>query len=508
MSNLQSANPFEISVKDVTIEKFNGSDRMSILPQFIEVDIYQGVFSPLMRASMMIYDPIGMFVNYPLSAEEIIRIEIGQTSSGKVTKNVITVFPFNEPLGDNSTIRLSFMIASITEITPSDQGRASAYILNLVGLEMYEVARMNVSQFYKGPFDTNAEELWQEYVINPVVLRESERVASQPQYVLADGSKRFYLNDETIGKGKESTDGLVIPNINAIQAMGLLGKYTITEQTPEVYCNNVFFENFYGYFFTTIQSLIQDQLRFANQMRNKERYLYTSNIETIKKSATTEAEYESQMNRMISNISINNRYTTLDKISGGYYLSELYEINPTQKRHFSSKLKLTETDLSGYLHPNNVLNNSRFIEESEKNLLSETLQDEISSHIKYEVVLANDIEYDLRRLKYHSATKYLHALNSVDVTITVPPDLGHNCGEVIYCELPEMHGFDIIRDDPYISGFFFVTEVKHSISAGGRAATTLRIQKDSLRTKLGPFKYSLSSGDDRSVTNPSTGEKE
>lgn len=513
---MNSSNPFEIALNNVTIEKFDGSDRISILPQFTEINIFQSVFSPLMRATLMVYDPIGMFVNYPLSGEEIIRMDLSQQRSGRIIKSSSTgfplAFPFNNPLRQGefdtgpSSVKLNFMIASITDITPMDRARASVYLLNLVSPEMFEASIVNVSQFCPGPFDRDAEDLWKEYVIKP--FQEKERQRGSVVERGGNAFKKFYRDNDILGKARESTEGLVIPNINPIKALNILGKFSIAEQTPEVYCNNVFFENFYGYFFTTIQSLIQDQLQYGDQMVEREKYLYTSNIETLKVKMQDEAAIEDQMNRMISNISINNRYLTLDKIMGGYYTSELYEVNPNQKRYMSTISKLSESDMSGYLHEGNKFNTEAFIEESEKNLLSETLTEEIASHIKYEITLATDNEYDFRRLKYNAATKYLHALNSIDLTITVPPDLSHNCGEVIYCEIPEMHGFETIQEDRYLSGFFFVTEVKHIITTGGRASTTMRIQKDSLQNKLGGFKYSLSSDDNRMITNTTTGEIE
>lgn len=481
MSNLKSANPFEISLQQVTIEKFDGSDRMSLLPQFAEINIFQSVFSPLMRAELLVYDPIGLFVNYPITGEEIIRIEISQMSSGKVSKNSSGIFPFNRPLGlsdfdsAKTSKKMSFMISSITDIIPTDQARGSMYMINLISLEMFEVLRNNVSQFCQGPFDEDAKLIWDEYVYK----KFQERERSRGQRIF----KKFY-NDDRYGKPRSSTEGLVIPNINPIEAMGLLGKYSIAEQNPDVFSNYTFFENFYGYFFVSIQALIQDQMLFANEMVNREKYLYTSNIETVRS--------EEQLNRLISNISINNRYDTIDKIVGGYYFSELYEVNAFQLRHFSSVSKLTEINTEGYLHKNKFNTNS-FIEEAEQNILSQTLSEEIANHIKYEITFAADNEVEFRRDKYHSATKYLHALNQIDLQITIPPDLSHNAGEVIYCEIPEMHGFDQIKMDKYLSGFFFATEVKHTIGTGGRAATALRIQKDSLGNALEGFKYSNSS---------------
>jgi uncharacterized protein with NRDE domain len=62
-------------------------------------------------------------------------------------------------------------------------------------------------------------------------------------------------------------------------------------------------------------------------------------------------------------------------------------------------------------------------------------------------------------------------------------------GEIIYCDLPETHGFNIVETDKYMSGLYIITEVKQVVSQGNKAATTLRINKDGYFTNL--FEKSL-----------------
>ena len=62
-------------------------------------------------------------------------------------------------------------------------------------------------------------------------------------------------------------------------------------------------------------------------------------------------------------------------------------------------------------------------------------------------------------------------------------------GEIIYCNLPESHGFNAVEKDKYISGLYIITEVKQVIASGNKAATTLRINKDGYLNSL--FEKSL-----------------
>ena len=58
-----SNNPFNVKLEDVIITKFNGSDRMSIMPQVIEFVLYQSIFSPIIKADIVFADAIGLMNN-------------------------------------------------------------------------------------------------------------------------------------------------------------------------------------------------------------------------------------------------------------------------------------------------------------------------------------------------------------------------------------------------------------------------------------------------------------
>jgi len=78
----------------------------------------------------------------------------------------------------------------------------------------------------------------------------------------------------------------------------------------------------------------------------------------------------------------------------------------------------------------------------------------------------------------------MNALNQIDLTITVPANMDLRAGQVIYCDLPENHGFNTVETDKYISGLFIISEVKQVIMQGSLAATTLRIYKDGYLNSL------------------------
>jgi hypothetical protein len=458
-----NSNPFQVEIREITIERFNSTEKMSIMPQFVELNLYQNVFSPFMRAEMTVYDPIGLFVNYPLVGEEIITVSYNQTGTGKSIKNdsLGSIFPFGVPPKTSNAARtLKFMITSIVDISPTNQARAYTYVLNLASLEAFYSTKTQISHAYVGPTHKAAQELFNKYIYDPARISHSI-------------FKEFFIDTEERDEATAIDDEYVVPNKNGVQSLKLMTKRAVAKN-PGKYASWVFFENLYGYFFTTIQSLIEDQMNYSSELE-LEKYIYMSNSEN-NKYISNASDF-----RLISNIYFNKRFSSVEKMIGGYYSSEFIEINPTQKDYNSTRLNENETANDGYLYPNKM-NTKNYLDTASEGFYKRDVED--TPHLKYEVVLFVDENSEQRRFKYNQNIKYMQSLNQVDVHITIPGDMSHNCGELIYAEIPEMHGFENIEADKYITGLFFVSEIKHTIGVAGHAATTMRLHKDSYAAPL------------------------
>ena len=79
-----SSNPFNAKLEQVIITKFNGSDRMSIMPQIAEFTLHQSIFSTMLKADMVVIDGIGLMNNYPWSGEEVVTVELVQDGEESV----------------------------------------------------------------------------------------------------------------------------------------------------------------------------------------------------------------------------------------------------------------------------------------------------------------------------------------------------------------------------------------------------------------------------------------
>ena len=440
VDTLADKNPLETAISDVSIMKFDGSDKMSIMPQFTELTLYQSIFEPVMKAEMLINDSIGLFVNYPFTGEEIVTVTWRQNN-----------------INDISTT-LKFIIRGVRNVAMADRARSLMYVVDLTSLEFLQNTRKNVSHAYNDLCENMAEKIYNEYIKN-------------------DTQTKFQVTKPFNKEESLKIRSLIVPNLRPFQAIQWLAKHAVAKNSDNNYLY-LFYEDNEAFNFVTIQKLIQDGTAKA---KADKKYRFVSDIEQGMSSASEQNDILYQ----ISNIVNNKRFSSIEKIAGGYYQNELFEISLLQKSFTSTVKELDTTEKgSNHLAPWS-LNTDPYINYV-KNQKSGT---EYSNRIRYNINNYEDLEEQNKtqpanRLKFGPATRYTYALNQLDYTITVPANMKLKAGQIIQCDLPEMHGFNLVEKDRYVSGMFIITEVKQILGSGNRASTSLRINKDGYSDKL------------------------
>lgn len=450
MSNL---NPLEIKITDVSIQKFNFSDKQSLLPQFVELVIYQSIFEPVIKAEMLLNDSIGLFTNYPLTGEEIVTVTYEQLT-GVV------------PGSRNDMKEIKFIIKGARDIATDDRARSMMYILDLVSVEFLQNTRKLVSHAYNDLIEDAAEKVYDEYIKEDTIAKF--------------GTSKTFRKEESI-----KVRSIVVPNLRPLAAIQWLAKNAVAKDYENHFLY-LFYEDIQGFNFLTVQQLIEDALKVREDLKAK-KYRYVSDAESGKKTAISKDEDL----RLITNIVNNKRFSSIEKIAGGYYQNELFEISMLQKSYNSQPTEFDPASLAKYTLEKFPLNTNEYIQYV-KNKIDKK---EYSNRVRY--IINNFLDSDDQnksqpnfRYKFGNTTKYLFALNQIDLTITVPANMGIKAGDIIYCDLPETHGFNQVETDMYITGLFLVSEVKQALSAGNLASTTLRINKDGyLNSLLEKSKY-------------------
>ena len=438
-------NPLELKIVGVYIQKFDGTDQLNILPQYVELTIYQSMFEPTIKAEMLINDSIGLFFNYPLTGEELITIKYQQTST----------LTYGQPTSTTNIKDIQFIIKGVRNVVISDKARSMMYVLDLASVELLQNTRKFVAKHYRDKIENMANLLYQSFIQQDTQLLYKDNYIYKP-----------FIAEQTI---KERS--LIIPKLRPLQAIQWLAKHAVASESDKHFLY-LFFENSNGFNFLTIQNLIQAALANFDYLKQTS-YRYISDN-------TNPGTDPTQDLRLITNIINNKRFSSIEKIVGGYYQNELFEVSMLQKAYNSTATELSSSQTTDdYTLGQHPLNTSAYIDY----VKNQNTNVEYSNRIRY--IINNYDDFDTQgksqpdyRLKFGNSTKYLYALNQIDLTITVPANVELNAGDVIYADLPEAHGFNVVNTDKYLSGLFIVSEVKHVIGNGGRAATSLRIYKD------------------------------
>ena len=428
-------------IEEVILYKFGynaitSGEFVNIAPQTLEVNMFESMFSPVIKAELVINDAIGLFTNFPFTGEEIV----------KITYN-------------NSTFTRSdfFVIEAVNDIEISDDNRVATYTVNLVSLDAWANARRTVQRAYNSTLIEAAQKIFEDFIVD-------ETLKILPSYV---------RKPLITGIAQETAKLTIIPNLNPFAAISMLTSMIESSSESSPYVSYMFYQDKNGYHIQSLQEMFT-QTRSGAERRKafKNKYRYTSDD-------LPGNEKYSNEGRLVTNINFNKRHSPLSKINMGYFQNKLFEINIAQKGH-----KITEwkpDNLTG-ISPHR-LNTTKYeaftpIFEGE----------EYSNRTKYVVTTQkeNDLSFPVSEKRNRWGRDLIAhiAMSQVDITITIEGNDDLRVGGLIYLEIPKAHGFNINDEDDLISGFFLITEKRDVISQTGQYKTSLRIQKDSYNTSV------------------------
>lgn len=439
-------NPFGVILKDVILRKFDDKEPMSILPQVAEFSLYQSIFSPILKAQLVIYDAVNLLNNYPLIGEETIEVLIDQQGTTNKT--------------DQVSVTLKFIIAAVTNLEFGINARDQSYIIELHSYESFQNAKTKVSKSYKSA-DTKAyvEDILKTYL-------KSEKDLYIPQYTMKDAVERVF----------------VVPNLRPFAAINWMARMT-TPSNPDQYHNYFFYETLFEqgsrFVFKPFQLLTwmdTEDEEAAYKQSERKPFFYISNYELIK--GSPQAMQSLMRNdfteeRLVINLKINKRHSVLEKIIGGYFENELVEINLDQKTHEITKTKVT--DPWKHLYFKKYYNTEPYI----NNIINESEDKESSGRVKYVMFNYEKMSDPMFRNRWGKQEISKLATSQVDLSVDIHTNVKIVPGDLIYIEMPEMHGFEQSRQDRYLRGHYHITETKTIIRTTGESAMLIRVNKDS-----------------------------
>ena len=497
--------PLAVGIKKAELVAYNRETAAQRIPtnivdltdQVLEFNYYESVFNNSVSATILVNDGIGLFYNFPMIGEEFLLVELernpGDEQEGQGNQD------------EQNVIAMAFVIDSIQQIVPSDKGFEQTYVISLVSLPAYSDYRRTISLASPAiSTDQFARQIYQQYIARP--LFDLSHLSSGAYYVLSEQSRRPKRYDRFVTeKALTNIDSgpLIIPNLSPFKALNWLTSYAQAENSEHL--QYLFFENQTGFHFRTVQDLINtsadvrrieidetgERLPLAQKysarteaLRRTYRYYPDDVVRKKRSQQIGRTGDQDNLENAIIGVTFNNRIKTLDKIRRGYFENQIVDINPIDNV-FSSTTLITDTYQS-------------FLGNREK--ISPYVREKYNTNEYIDNVSvgggnvgeANRVIYRMNRgqMKGREATGKgiisQAAFSQVDLNITIEGNMNLMAGDVINCIFPKLEGFtedpENENEDPFLSGLYFISEVKHSV-AFGKHSTTLRINRDAYTSR-------------------------
>lgn len=413
---------------DVSIEKCfiytSGGLKQDIAAQVIAISIYEDIFSPFISGSLTVRESFDLVNLFPFVGEEMIRIEI-VTPTLDTTKNIKGAF---------------YIYKMADRVLLGD--KQVAYVLHFISVEAVIDLNKKISKVYSGK---------PEDIVKSVISDNTNGLQSKKEVFVEQTNKniKFISNFWSPARCINYCTAAAVNKNNA----------------P----NYVFFENRFGFYFVSLDSLYKNGLY---QSFTKDTYTRDSLPNGGDAKNITE-DY-----RRIEDISIPVGYDYMDRIRNGMYASKLISYDLTKKHYNVKNYNIRDNyDKLNHLNPNKLVSENAIFKSS--NLL-----------INYPRSTASFTSFgDVTNYKHEQQRISLMKLaESSKVEITVPGRCDYTAGQKISLTLNKIqpvssddNNDDLI--DQMFSGFYIISAVNHYVTRE-RHECHMELIKDSVQIKV------------------------
>jgi len=204
----------QFKINEITIVSKIGS--FDITNLFIELNIYDSLFMPVMSGNILMTDSLGLSSKLLFDGSEVILIDIAKDNDS-----------------ENFRIKKAYRIYKQTNRRNKNQSSES-YVLNFVSDELMYSDQQKVNQNYEASYSTIVRKILDDYLKVPK-------------------SQLNGIHEETSG-----VRNVIIPNLTPLDAIKWCAKRALDNQNSP---NYVFFKNLIGYNFVSLSTLLtQEQI--------------------------------------------------------------------------------------------------------------------------------------------------------------------------------------------------------------------------------------------------------
>lgn len=445
-TNVRYATEYQLDKIDLITNMSSGI--VSMIPFLIELNLFEDIYSPTITGQLVVSDALGIIGNFRLNGTEFIQISLRK---------------YNE---DNNPIKRTFRIFGISNRGVNTNNAYETYTINFCSEEYMFSEQYRIS---KGYTNTAISDIVTDIMLNYVKVGNN-------------GTKNIYI---------QPTNGaydFILPNKKIFATINWLTNYAQTE--GNLGADLLFYESNKGYFFQSLQTLYQ-------QKSYQTFYYNPKNIST---------EVKDQVVNVID-FEVLNFFDTLDATNNGTFANKTitFDILTRTKRTDNMFDYNSYYGQSKHLNKYSMTNNYQNrrgdtmyqsmdgidLEMGALRLSASNRFQKLNPYVIGSEGGANNVANDIFTESYlkHRVAQ-LGLINYTRIKIIVPGDSGLTIGSTINFityGVGELNDNNERKPDPFYSGKYLVTAVRHKVEKGGTYITVLELSKDSVSAQYPAF---------------------
>lgn len=364
-----------------------------------DLNIYQSIYSNTMSADLVVNDTLNLPSTGDMNGQEYIYIKLSNPELKPIEKY--------------------FRVYKISDFAMKSLN-ASTYTLHLCSEEFVYNQQLRVSKSYKDV---------ETYKIIYDICNNFLHIPSSRTFVEQTSGIHAY-------KWEKNENPIIVPNMKPLEAINWLASFAFNKTLTSAF---VFFENQYGFNFCSMEKLVKDSVY-------KKISLHPKNV-------MTDTDNKQELHSNPDKAEIKQLFNILETQATGGFSSNMIRLDLIHQEHKFIKFD-PKTNSSKHLNPFIYVNNST--NRTNKTLLQET------AYTKLFPIFQGDLtdKWLLQRASQFSL------LNGSRMNIQIPGDCQLSAGAVLEIEFPLLTPKDEsanVQKDPYISGKYLVTSVRHRV---------------------------------------------
>ena len=417
----------------------------------VEINYFEDIYNSTITGNLILNDSSGFLNMLGFSGNEYLLLSFGK------------------PGLDTRKISKTFRIYSVSNRgMVKDQNEN--YILNFCSEETVLSEQYKISKSYR---NKKISEIIKDILFNQLSVKTGK------------------FEDSNIEETRGTRD-IIIPNLKPFEAISWLSTQAISNSSKTEGSPYLFFENYNGFNFKSLQSLYTG--------KSYKTYRYEPKNTTLPDDARVQ-DMEAELTNVLAFENLSN-FDTINSINTGGFANRLYAIDPIRQSY-----SVNDFDYWDYSLKTEGLNTFPVITNA-KNRKGDTANTAYNSVVKVATTNTGQATYNSyikskspdikdtfveQRIPYRTAQ--LSHINTVRFKISVPGDPLLTVGMVIEFLVPELRTMEDGGRiwDIYYSGNFIITAVRHTINQENKFITILEISKESLKTPYYQFNNELPS---------------